>query len=138
MKLSNIPHVRAEAIDTACTNFFQNNDLKPIKFGKNRIKNLVRWIEWRNNIIAQRNEERRLRGWTNFVSPTSPEDQTLHLEWNARDGMTWVRTMMWSNLAKLVDEKLSPLARTTASQSCHFKLRVYNNEGRCTYFLWNL
>lgn len=136
MKLSNIPHVRADAIDAALTNFFAANDLKPIALGKRRLQNLVHWIEWRNRIIAERNEGLRLRGWSNLLSPTTPEQQTLHLEWNTRDGITWVRTNTWTTLAKISSERLSPLSRAAAAQACHFKLRVYNNEGRCTYFLW--
>jgi len=138
VKLSNIPYVRAGAIDTALTNFFVANDLKPIALGKRRLQNLVHWIEWRNKVIAERNEVRRQHGWSNLLSPTTPEEQTLHLEWNTRDGITWVRTNTWTNLAKISSERLSPLSRAAASQASQFKIRVYNNEGRCTYFLWKL
>jgi hypothetical protein len=136
VKLSNIPHVRADAIDAALTNFFAANDLKPIALGKRRLQNLVRWIERSNRAIAERNDVRRQNGLGTLLSPTTPEDQTLHLEWNARDGITWVRAHMWTSLAKISSERLSPLSRAGASQASQFKIRIYNNAGGYAYFLF--
>ena len=138
MKLSNIPHVRADAIDAALTNFFTANGLKPVALGKRRLKNLVHWLTWQNNLIARVNEERRQRGWGNLIDPTSPEDQSIYLEWHTGDDGVWIRTNKWTSLDKLDSLRLSPLARAAVSEASRFKVRVYNRTGRCTYFLWNL
>lgn len=138
MKLNNIPHVRADAIDAAITNFFAANDLKPLALGKRRLNNLVNWLERQNKWIAEINENRRKNGWANFIDPTSPEDQSIYLEWRTRDDGVWVETKKWTNLAQLPDMRLGPLSRAAASQASWFKIRIYNRSGRCTYFLFNV
>ncbi len=138
MKLSNIPHVRADAIDAALTNFFAANDLKPLALGKRRLKNLVHWLEWENKRIASMNEQRRQQGWVNFIERTSAENQAIFLRWSTQDDGMWIETSKWTNLVALDSLRLSPLVRATVSQASSFKVRVYNTTGRCTYFLWKL
>lgn len=138
MKLNNIPHVRADAIDAALTNFFAANDLKPIVLGKRRLQNLVGWLEYQNRRIAEINEKRRNNGWANLIEATSPEDQSIYLEWRTKDDDVWIETKKWTNLAQLPDLRLSPLSRAAASQAGWFKIRIYNRSGRCTYFLFSL
>lgn len=138
MKLNNIPHVRADAIDAALANFFAANDLKPIALGKRRLQNLVSWITRNNDYVNSINEHRRQRGWTNFIDPTSPEDQSIYMEWRTKDDGVWIETKKWTNLAQLSSLRLSPLSRAAASQAGWFKIRIYNRSGRCTYFLFSL
>lgn len=136
MKLSNIPHVRAEAIDAALTNFFAANELKPVALGKRRLRNLVHWLEYHNRYIANVNEKRRLAGWANLLEPTSENQQSLFLQWTTQDDGVWIETRKWTDLASIGSLRLSPLGRSIASQAHSFKVRIYNNGGRCTYFLW--
>lgn len=138
MKLSNIPHVRADAIDAALTNFFAANDLKPIPLGKRRLQNLVGWLEYQNRRIAGINEARRLNGWANFIEPTDPASQTIFLEWETRDGDAWIQTRKWTTLAAIGDFRLAPLTRAAVGAASRFKVRIYDRSGRCTYFLFSL
>jgi len=136
VKLSNIPHVRAEAIDAALTNFFAANELKPFALGKRRLRNLVHWLEYHNRYIANVNEKRRQAGWSNLLEPTSENQQSLCLKWTTQDDGVWIDTTKWTDLASIRSLRLSPLGRSIASQAHSFKVRIYNNGGRCTYFLW--
>jgi len=136
VKLSNIPHVRADAIDAALTNFFTANDLKPVALGKRRLRNLVSWLEWQNKYIAITNEKRRAAGWSNLLQPTTENEQSLFLQWTTQDDGVWIETRKWTDLASIRSLRLSPLGRSIASQAHAFKVRVYNTTGHCTYFLW--
>lgn len=138
MKLSNIPYVRADAIDAALTNLFAANELKPLSLGKRRLKNLLRWLEYQNRLIAAINEDRRKHGWSNLIEATSPEDQMIYLEWRTRDDGVWIETKRWTSLAQLPDIRLSPLSRAAAAQAEAFKIRIYNRSGGCAYFLFRL
>lgn len=136
MKLSNIPHVRAEAIDAALTNFFAANELKPAVLGKRRLRNLVHWLECQHRYIANVNEKGRLAGWANLLEHTSENQQSLFLQWTTQDDGVWIETRKWTDLASIRSLRLSSLGRSIASQAHSFKVRIYSNGGRCTYFLW--
>ena len=136
MKLNNIPHVRAAAIDTALTNFFARNDLRPIALGKRRLANLTRSLEHSNKTIAEINEGRRRAGWNYIIAPYSPEDQSLSLEWLTLDGGVSIKTNLWTSLSLIETKALPPMSRNAALYAYSFKIRIYKAVGGCSYFLW--
>lgn len=138
MKLNNIPHVRAAAIDTALINFFARNDLRPITLGKRRLANLTRSLEHSNKTIAEINEGRRRAGWSHMVAPYSPEDQLLSLKWLTLDGGVSINTNLWTSLSLIETKALPPMSRNAALMAYSLKIRIYKAVGGCSYFLFRI
>jgi len=130
VKLSNIPHIRADDIETAIRVMLAGNNLPALNFGKQRLRNLARSLG--ESTINQINRWGSLRD-------EGKNKEIIDVEWIAWDGQAGLSTTVSLETHELADLRLSHIAHSVAQRATRVKVRVHDRHSyrwHSIYFYW--